>query len=82
MTPPSDAQFINGKSYIQGSNSGSTGSSHSNDAQASFLVDYGSAENIDNLRQAGPSLLILNDTQISEADEKVVISASLTACPV
>src|ERR1700729_355755 len=30
LTPPSDAQFINGESYIQGSNSGSTGSSHSN----------------------------------------------------
>ena len=85
LTPPSDARFAGSESYIQGSNSGSTGSHHSNDANASFLVDYGSAENIDNLQQAGPSLLILNDTQSLEGlagNKKVVISTSSTACPV
>ena len=85
LTPPSDAQFVGDESYIQGSSSGSTGSRHSKDAKASSPVDYGSAENIDNLRQAGLSLLILNDTQISEglaADKNVVISSSLTTCPV
>ena len=36
-------------------------------AKASFLVDYGSSKNIDNLWQASPSLVILNGTLISEA---------------
>jgi hypothetical protein len=70
LTPPSDLPY-----------SVSTGSRHSNHPKASFLVDYGSSENIDNLRQAGPSLVILNDTQSSEglaADKKVGISTSLT----
>jgi hypothetical protein len=80
--PPSDVQFVGSERYIQGSHSGSTGSRRSNDPKASFLVDYGSFESIDNLQQAGPSLVILNDTQSLErlaADKKDVISTSLTA---
>jgi hypothetical protein len=82
LMPPSDVQFVGSERYIQGSHSGSTGSRRSNDPKASFLVDYGSFESIDNLQQAGPSLVILNDTQSLErlaADKKDVISTSLTA---
>ena len=79
LTPPSDVRFIGNESYTQDFHSGSTGSRHS---EASFLVGYGFSENIDNLRQAGPSLVTLNDIQISEGlatDKKVMVSTSLTA---
>jgi len=83
--PPSDVRFAGDDSYIQSFRSGSTDSCCSNNAKASFLVDDGSSENIDNPRQAGPSLVILNDTQSSEglaADKKVMVSTSFTAWPI
>jgi len=49
LIPPSDVRFVGHESYIHDFPSGSTDSRHDKNAKASFLVDYGSSENIDNL---------------------------------
>jgi hypothetical protein len=81
LMSPSDVRFVGNENYIQDFHSGSTDSG--NNVKASFMVDCGSSENINNLQQAGPSLAILNDTQISKgfAEDKqvMVVSTSLTA---